>query len=128
MAGILNRGITLSYKSNAEYIRLTNLQEIPDLGGDTDSIEVTTFDDSAHMYINGLKDYGNSLAFVFLYEKTQFSALNALDGEVEWKVDLPDETTCTFKGMPSIKLTGQGTNDAMKYTLSIKPTDEMVFA
>lgn len=135
MAGILNKGIKLSYKNGgASYTALTCLQSIPDLGGDVDSIEVTTFDDAAHMYINGLKDYGDSLAFEFLYEKEQFTTLSGLNGEIEWKVELPDgasgalSSSCTFKGMPSIKLAGQGTNDALRYTLSIKPTTEMVFA
>ena len=76
MAGILSKGITLSYKTTGgQYTALTNLQEIPDLGGESEAIETTTLADSAHMYINGILNYGDSLAFKFLYEPTQFQSL-----------------------------------------------------
>ena len=84
MAGTLTKGIKLSYKassSSSSYTDLTNLQEIPDLGGSADSVEVTTLDDAAHMYINGLKDYGDSLDFTFLYVKAQFDTERPVWGE-----------------------------------------------
>ena len=125
---VISKGITLSYKNSGEFIELTNLQEIPELGGDVEAIEITTLADAAHMYTDGLINYGDSLAFKFLYEKTQFTALHALEGEIEWKVELPDATACTFKGAPSVKLDGVGTNAALTYTLNIKPSSEMVWA
>jgi hypothetical protein len=133
MAGTLSKGIKLSYKassSSSSYTDLTNLQEIPDLGGSADSVEVTTLDDAAHMYINGLKDYGDSLDFTFLYVKAQFDTLNGLSGENDWKVTLPGASTgaCTFKGEPSVRLNGVGVNDALTYTLSIKPTTALTWA
>ena len=76
MAGILTKGVKLSYgATSSNYTDLTNLQEYPDLGGTADSVEVTTLDDAAHTFINGLLSYGDSLDFVFLYDKTQFSTL-----------------------------------------------------
>ena len=66
---VISKGITLSYKvGEAEFIVLTNLQEIPDLGGEVEAIEITTLADAAHTYTDGLKNYGDSLAFKFLYE------------------------------------------------------------
>lgn len=126
---VISKGITLSYKASGggNYTALTNLQEIPELGGDTESIEITTLEDAAHKYTDGLKDYGDSLDFTFLYEKTQFTTLNGLDGSQSWKVELPDESTCTFGGACSVKLTGVGTSSALTYTLSIKPDSEMVW-
>lgn len=130
MAGMISKGITLSYKSSggADFTALTNLQEIPDLGGESEAVEVTTLADPAHVYIDGLLNYGDSLAFKFLYEKAQFTALNGLEGTVEWKVALPDGATCTFSGGASIKLDGVGVASALTYTLSIKPETEMVWA
>lgn len=137
MAGILTKGIKLSYAAGTSsvesYTDLTNLQEIPDMGGSTDSVEVTTLMDGAHMYIAGLKDYGDSIDFTFLYEPTQFTALNTLIGDNSWKLSLPDgiggaiDTTCTFTRECSVRLLGKTYNDAMQYTLSIKPTSEMVW-
>jgi hypothetical protein len=125
---VISKGITLSYKNGgAEFVELTNLQEIPELGGDTEAIEITTLADSAHMYTDGLKNYGDSLAFKFLYEKTQFTTLNGLTGATEWKVTLPDDTACTFGGTSSVKLDGVGVNAALTYTLAIKPNSEMVW-
>lgn len=137
MAGYISKGIKLSYKTGSSattYTDLTNLQEIPDIGGTTDSIEITTLDDAAHMYMNGLISYGDSLDFTFLYDPTQFAALQALTGSINWKVSLPDgasgaiDTTCTFTGESHVALNGVGTNDAITYTLSIKPDSAMVWA
>lgn len=126
----ISKGITLSYKSGSEasqYTALTNLQEIPDLGGTTESIEITTLADAAHVYTDGLLNYGDSLEFKFLYDKTQFTALGALDGSVSWQVKLPDNATCTFNGSCSVKLDGVGTASALTYTLSIKPNSAMTW-
>ena len=127
---VISKGIKLSYKAGeaSEYTDLTNLQEIPELGGDVDKIEITVLSDDAHMYTNGIKNYGDSVAFKFLYEKEQFTTLNALTGECGWKVTLPDETSYTFEGTPSVKLDGAGVNAALTYTLSIAPTSAMVVA
>ena len=131
----ISKGIKLSYKSTGEqYIDLTNLQEIPELGGDTESIEITVLSDAAHKYTNGIKNYGDSLAFKFLYDPTQFTTLNGLKGSIGWKVSLPDgedgaiNTTCTFSGSCSVKLDGVGVNSALTYTLSIKPDSDMTWA
>lgn len=127
---VISKGIKLSYKSGleGEFADLTNLQEIPELGGTSESIEITTLADAAHMYTDGIKNYGDALAFKFLYEEDQFTTLNGLSGSTEWKVTLPDGMNCTFSGTSSIKLDGVGVNAALTYTLSIKPNSEMVFA
>ena len=126
---VISKGIKLSYKlGEATFTELTNLQEIPDLGGEKESIEVTTLADAAHMYTDGILNYGDSLAFIFLYEKTQFTTLQGLAGSVDWKVSLPDDSTCSFSGTCSVKLAGVGVNAALTYTLSIKPNSAMVWA
>lgn len=128
--GVLSKGIKLSYKTGdgAEYIELTNLQEIPDLGGEAEAVEITTLADPAHMYMDGIKNYGDSLGFKFLYEKEQFNTLNGLTGSTGWKVELPDGEACSFTGTGSVKLDGVGVNAALTYTLSIKPDSEMAWA
>lgn len=120
----ISKGIKL-YLAEKE---LTNLQEIPELGGDTEAIEVTTLADAAHMYTDGIKNYGDSLAFKFLYEKAQFTELNGTKDSSQWKVELPDGATCSFSGTCSVKLDGVGVNAALTYTLSIKPNSAMTWA
>ena len=122
----ISKGITLKIGDN----ELTNLQEIPELGGTAESIEITTLADAAHMYTDGIKNYGDSLTFKFLYEKEQFTLLNGLSGSQSCVVTLPepDKATCTFSGTCSVKLDGVGVNSALTYTLSVKPDSEMVWA
>ena len=121
---VISKGITLSLGTEV----LTNLQEIPELGGEAEALEITTLADAAHMYTDGILNYGDSLAFVFLYEKAQFTELSNLEGSQSWKVSLPDGATCSFSGTASVKLAGVGVNSALTYTLSIKPDSAMVWA
>ena len=126
---VISKGITLSYKTgDGSFVALTNLQEIPELGGDSEAIEITTLADAAHMYTDGIKNYGDSLAFKFLYAEDQFITLNSLTGSNGWMVSLPDGLTCTFSGTASVKLDGVGVNAALTYTLAVKPDSEMLWA
>ena len=125
---VISKGITLSYKKDEAFVALTNLQEIPDLGGEVEAIEITTLADSAHMYTDGLKNYGDSLEFKFLYDGEQFATLQALTGITEWQVELPDGESCGFTGSSSVKLDGVGVNAALTYTLAVKPNSEMIWA
>lgn len=120
----ISKGITLSYGDKP----LTNLMEIPDLGGEVEAIEITTLADAAHKYTQGLKNYGDSLEFKFLYEEAQFTTLNGLSGSQQWKVTIPDGATCSFGGSCSVRLDGVGVGAALTYTLSIKPDSEMAWA
>lgn len=122
--GLLSKDITLSYKVNAAYEELPDLQEIPDLGAAPEKVEVTTLADGARRYINGIKDYGD-LAFTFLYGSTatdSFVILRGLeeDGTIQsFQVELADGTLFDFDGFPSVALVGAGTNAAMTFTLNI---------
>ena len=126
---VISKGITLSMKSGStgEFMALTNLMEIPELGGATESIEITTLADAAHVYTDGILNYGDSLAFKFLYEANQFKNLNNSTGSVNWQVSLPDDSICSLSGTASVKLDAVGVNAALTYTLSIKPDSAMVW-
>ena len=120
----ISKGITIKVANNT----LTNLQEIPELGGTRESIEITTLGDDAHMYTDGILNYGDNIAFKFLYEKEQFTTLNGLSGTQTIVVTLPDSSTCTFSGTCSVKLDGVGINAPLTYTLNVKPNSAMVWA
>lgn len=131
---ILSKGITLSYKASSagEYTVLTNLQEIPDLGNNApDKIDITVLSDNVKKSMAGLQDSSQDLAFKFIYEAEQFSALSALDSNVSinWKVALPDNCgTATFTGTPSVKLSGAGVNAALSYVLTVSVDSLITFA
>lgn len=129
MAGISSEGIKLSYKNGGTFTELTNLQEVPDLGnGERETIEVTTLADSERKYIAGLYAGSEGLEFKFLYEKAQFMALNDLEAETEWQIEVSDGLTCTFSGSCAVRLDGQGVSAALTYTLTVIPTSKLVFA
>lgn len=121
---VISKGIKL-FKGDVE---LTNLQEIPELGGSSEAIEITTLADAAHMYTDGILNYGDSLEFKFLYEKEQFTTLDADKESAAWKVELPDGTNCSFNGTSSVRLEGVGVNAALTYILAIKPNSAMIWA
>jgi hypothetical protein len=124
---VISKGIKLTLIDSDGFNELGNLMEIPELGGDTEAIEITTLADSAHMYTDGIKNYGDSLAFKFLYEQAQFEYLNKTTGVCDWVVQLPDGANCSFSGTCSVKLDGVGVNAALTYTLAVKPNSEMVW-
>lgn len=129
MAGTISKGIKLSYKDGgASFVELTNLQEIPELGNNApEKIDVTVLSDSAKKSITGLSDSAQDLAFKFLYEETQFGTLASMSGSKNWKVELPDGTTATFDGTPSVKLSGVGVSAALTYTLTISVESLIAF-
>ena len=120
----MSKGITIKVGDNL----LTNLQEIPELGGTRESVEITTLGDDAHMYTDGILNYGDNISFKFLYEKEQFTILNGLKGTQTIVVTLPDSSTCTFSGACSVKLDGVGINAPLTYKLNVKPNSAMVWA
>ena len=130
MAGILTKGIKLSYATSTDnFVELTNLMEIPEIGnGAPEKIEVTTLADNVKTYIAGLGDSGQELGFKFLYEKEQFQALLAMTDSCKWKVEMPDGVYATFDGTPSAKFDGASPNNALTYTLTVIVESEIVFA
>ena len=131
MAGILTKNIKLSYgaKGTSQFKELLNLQEIPEIGnGAPEKIETTVLSDSAKTYIAGLGDSGQDLAFKFLYEKTQFQSLLALDTTQTWKVEMPDGVSATFNAMPSVKFDSASPNNAITYTLTLIVESVITFA
>lgn len=128
MDAVISKGIKLSYKTaeGSDYIDLKDLQEIPEMGGDAESIEITTMESAAHEYTEGILNYGDTLPFKFLYKTAQFATLQGLKGKtINWKVTLPDNTGFEFGGKGSVKLDGAGVNAALTYTLNIKPSTEI---
>ena len=126
---ILSKGMTLGYRTSGSgsYTTLTDLLEVPALGGSVDKVDVTSLADASKKYIKGLIDYGD-LQFKFNYAKDQFKALDALTGSVSFQVTLPDETTATFSGEPTVSLESASVGAPLTYTMSIALDSEIVFA
>lgn len=126
MAGILSKGITLSYKaSGSSYTVIDNLQECPELGGSAETVEVTTLADGNKTYIKGIKDYGE-LEFKFLYDNSgatsNYRVVRGLEDAgkvVDWKVTFPDGTSFAFSGEVTTKIDGAAVNAAITFAATI---------
>lgn len=125
MAGILSKDITLSYKRDSEYVVIPNLQEVPELGGSAEKVDVTTLADGNYKYINGIKDFGD-LAFKFLYDNSGAESnyricrgLEEAEEVVDWKVTFPDGTEFAFSGEASTAIDSASVNSALTFMLNI---------
>lgn len=152
MAKILSQGITLSIKksdSEGDYTVIPGLLEVPDIGGTTEKIDVTTLADTSRQYINGIKDYGE-LTFKFLYDGLccddtgsnkisnyqflydLFEGRNAGgDGIKSWKLQYKGTPTrqfnFTFKGYGSLSMDSASVNSALTFTLTITLASDITY-
>ena len=126
MAGLLTKGITLSYKkTGSTYTEIANLQECPELGGTAENVEVTTLADGNKKYIKGIKDFGE-LAFKFLYDnsgaESNYRVVRGLEeagNVVDWKVTFPDNTSFAFSGEVTTAIDSAAVNAALTFTATI---------
>lgn len=143
MAGVLSNQTKFYYSTTSgettTWTPVNNLMEVPSLGGTPDKIEITCLDDIEHKYMNGIKSYGDSLAFKFLYDGTattgNYALLSALTGTQQFKVEfnIPSGQgttghTFTFSGEPSVVMDAITNNSALTFTLNIAPQSAIVYA
>lgn len=124
--GILSKGIKLSYKKSGDtYTEIPDLQEIPELGGAAEKVEVTTLADGAKRYIKGIVDYGD-LSFKFLYDnsgaESSYRVLRGIEdaGQIkEFKIELPDGTAFAFSASVTTKIDSAGVNAPLTFTADL---------
>ena len=132
MSGLLSKCIKFSHMVGEVATVLENLQEVPDLGGSVDKVEVTSLADDSKKYIAGIKDYGD-LDFLFLYDNSSATAnyrvLKALEvaGTVEdFEIEFPDGTKFAFSASAMTTIAGANVGDALTFTLSLTLNSEIV--
>lgn len=126
LQGVSSLGINLSYKKGrSSYTELDGLQEVPELGGEKEELEITTLADKAKRYTNGITDYGD-LAYKFLYDNStatsNYRVLKGFDDNnevVEFKVSYPDGTSHSFSAQVAVKLDGAGVNGVLAFTANL---------
>ena len=131
-AGVLSKGARVLYKTGAEYVNIPDLQEVPEIGGSAEQVEVTTLADGAKRYIKGIVDYGE-LSFKFLYDNSSAASsyrilrgLQDADTIAEFKIELPDGTAFAFRASVSTTIDSAGINAPLTFSASLTLNSEMI--
>ena len=119
-------------KKNLEtFEKLIDIKDYPDLGGSPEMLDTTTLSDRATTSIPGIQQM-DALAFTANYTSTDFDKIKALEGEeAEYAVwfggteasngvmtPTGSEGKFSFKGTPSVFVTGGGVNEVVSMTVT----------
>ena len=135
-------GVFLMHKASAsaDYTKLLDIKEFPDLGGEPELLETTTTSDYMQKFIPGIQQLDN-FTFTANYTQTDYIALRALEGLDEdyaiWfgysgtkENPTPDghDGKWSFKGQLTVFANGGGVNEVVNMTISIAPSTVLTFA
>lgn len=135
MTFLMHRKPAAEGGSTAEYEKLIDITEFPDLGTDPEMLETTTLSDRMQTFILGIQ--GNeAMTFNTNYDKTGYQALKALKNKEEgfavWfgGTENADGTVTptgtegkfAFDGQLSVRVTGGGVNEVRGMAITIAPT------
>jgi len=123
--------LEISDTKDGTFKPLYGLYQVPDMGGTSEKLDVTNFNDSNKRTIDSkLTDYG-SLEFSFYYNKddkaTEEQVLNSYAvlkaaqtaGESKWfRLTYPDGDSHLWLGGISVKRSSAGVAEALKFTLT----------
>ena len=132
---MLANGIKLSYKKSGEgeFVLLTGLKEVPELGTEPEKVENTCLSDTVKQYEFGIGDPGD-LEYKFKYENKSATSpyrvmrnAEAAKEVLTFKEELPDGTTVTFDAMVSVKLGSGVVNGVLDFTLKMALQSDMAF-
>ena len=124
--GMISKGITLKIGD----LEVTGLQSTPEISESKEKLETTTLANANKTYIDGLKDFGDSLSFGVLYLKEEFMQVRALaDGEgKEITLTYPDGMKVEFTGSVATVLSGAEVNAVLTYNIEITPMSDITIS
>lgn len=118
----------LIYKatSNGSWAKLVDIKDFPDLGGDPNTVDITTLSHHSKTYKPGLSDPG-MLKFTANYDKADYTTVSGLEGK-EYKFGVQfgknaEDGTFVFPGELVVYVNGGGVEEAVDMTISIAPSD-----
>ena len=137
---------TITYKSylmysedGSTYKKLIDIVDYPDMGGEPETVDVTTLSDSMYRNILGLQT-ADTLTFTANYDVETFTTLKSLEktdlyfglwfggtGDDEEAVPTGELGQFNFKGQMSCRVTSAGVNEARRISLSIAASSVISF-
>ena len=124
------------YKASAaaDYAKLLDIKEFPDLGGEPELLETTTLSDGIQTFIPGIQSLDN-FAFTANYTKSDYTTVKALEGTTKsysvWFGATVSGSTVTptgtdgkfdFDGQLSVYVNGGGVNEVVNMTITVAPS------
>ncbi len=120
--------------ASADYTKLVDIKEFPDLGGEPELLETTTLTDGVQTFIPGIQQL-DSMTFQANYTKTDYTTLKGLEGTEKsyavWFGGTVSGTTVTptgtdgkfeFDGQLSVYANGGGVNEVVNMSITIAPS------
>lgn len=128
--------------SGTTYSELVPIKSYPNFGGDRESLETTTLSNTSRTYIPGIIQASDgNLTFPANYDKTEYTALKALEGSEKdfalWMGGTVSGNTVTptgsegkwnFSGYLTVGLVGKGVNEVREMEIRITPTTDVTVA
>lgn len=126
------------------YTKLVDVVDIPDLGGDPETLDTTTLTDRMRTNILGLQS-ADVMAFTANYDVDDFDALKTIErrtvttpeyfavwlGGTDDGVNVPTPTGAlgkfSFQGSLNVRLTGMGVNEVRRMTISLASSTPIAF-
>lgn len=104
------------------------IKSFPQLGGESEQIEVTDMEDKAQTFVPGVKQQ-ESMPFTANYTKETFAALKALEGkELIFELDFGDSGEngqFSWKGQLIVFVNEGEVNGGIDMTISVTPSTEI---
>lgn len=138
---LISKGTTLSVCETASgtFKTLYGMNSTPDMGGDTESVEVTNLSDGSKRYIDGIRDFGDMEFGFYVNNKddSQTTASEVYDAyktlreyqlantQVYFKLMYPDGFGFTWRGSVSVKRSGAEVGGALSFTLTTRASSEI---
>jgi hypothetical protein len=125
-------GIFLMHKGEgADYTKLIDIKDFPDLGGTPEMLETTTLSDSMQTYIPGIQSL-DALEFTANYTKADYTKIKAMEGKdtafAVWFGEDGTDGKFEFNGQISAFPVGGGVNEVVGMTISIAPSTPITMA
>ena len=121
--------VKFQYGTEDASTEIVGLREIPEFSKPAkEKVEITCLVDQEKKYIAGIGDSISELTFKFLYDKTVFATLDALEGVQKCKLTLSDGSTFEFAGEFAMTYHGGGVNTAAEMSVVIAITEAPVFS
>ncbi len=98
------------------------IKDFPSILGKRSSLETTTLVDDAQTFISGIRQQEDSFDFTANYDKTVYTAIEALDGGQSCELAFSDGSKYTWTGEASCSVNGAGVDEVLEMTITIVPS------